>query len=413
MANRKTLNPNYRWIILIINFIVCAMAYAGLTMWGMASNELSETFKISAIQASLGSALLMAGYAIGSYVEALLTPKIGYRGAGLVGLLLMVVGTIGIPLAGNYNLILLFRFMQGWGILWLVGVNSSVAWFPASQRGLASGVIGGGLTLGIGIGGFVATALTSAAGSWQGAFKVWGIILAISTAIWAILMREPPKNLYPDEVVSSESGGEKKDINPFKTVACWLCIFILFFNCWQLIGFNSVVANYLKIVGYSSNQAATAVLLAGLVGVLSTPIGGAISDGLVRKGWEPLKARAFTTAIPGFLVAAISTAIFPFIAPYSFILACFAAILCGWGVPVTNATSGALPMDLLQNENAAGKMFGVNIMIGIGGGGILSPIIATAIAEKLGWTACFIVLGAGAAAGAIISIILPKFKLKN
>ena len=411
MAKAKTYNPSYRWVILIINFIVCAAAYAGLTMWSMASEDLASTFQISSVQASLGSALLMAGYAVGSYVEAQLSPKIGYRGAGLLGLILMAIGTIGIPMAKSYNLILLFRFMQGWGILWLVGVNSSVAWFPAKQRGLASGVIGGGLTLGIGAGGVVANALINAAGTWQGAFRTWGIIIAVMTVCYGILMKEPPKDLYPEDVV--EKGPESAEkINPFKTAACWLCIFILFFNCWQLIGFNSIAANFLKASGFSAGQAATAVLLAGLTGVASTPIGGMISDSLVRKGQDPLKARAFTTAIPGFMIAAVATLFFPFLAKGSFALACIMAILCGWGVPVTNATSGALPMDLLQNEEAAGKMFGANILVAIGGGGILAPIIAAALANSIGWNACFIVLALGAAAGMIISLILPRFKLK-
>lgn len=412
MTNTKTLSPNYRWVVLTINFIACAMAYAGLTMWSMASEDLAKTFSITPVQASLGSALLMAGYAVGSYVEAQLIPKIGYRGAGLLGLVFMAIGTIGIPMATNYNLILLFRFLQGWGILWLVGVNSSVAWFPANQRGLASGVIGGGLTLGIGAGGLVANTLISAVGTWQGAFRTWGIIIAVLTVCYGILMKEPPKGLYPEETVEKVAESTEK-INPFKTAACWLCIFILFFNCWQLIGFNSIAANFLKASGFSAAQAGTAVLLAGLTGVVSTPIGGMISDNLVKKGRDPLKARAFTTAIPGFLVAAVSTLLFPFLATGSFVMACIMSILCGWGVPVTNATSGALPMDLLQNEEAAGKMFGANILVGIGGGGILAPIIAAALADSIGWTASFIVLALGAAAGMVISLILPRFKLKN
>lgn len=413
MDTKNAKVQNYRWVILIINFIICAMAYAGLTMWGMASNDLAETFKISAIQASIGSGILMAGYAIGSYVESMLSPRFGYRGAGLLGLLFMAIGTIGIPMAGSYNLILLFRFLQGWGILWLVGVNSSVAWFPPEQRGLASGVIGGGLTLGIGCGGWVATFLTNLAGNWKGAFRIWGIIIVIASAVWTILMKEPPKDLYEKDVAVTKNEKGSKSINPFKTAACWLCILILFFNCWQIIGFNSILANYLKNCGFSAEQAATAVLLAGLIGVVSTPAGGMISDTLVKKGWDPLRSRAFTTAIPGFLVAAITTVVFPFTAKLSFGMACIMSILCGWGVPVTNATSGALPMDLLQDEDAAGRMFGANILVGIGGGGILAPVIATAFAEKMGWTACFMVLAAGAFIGTIISLSLPKFKLKQ
>ena len=406
-------NSSYRWVILIINFIICAMAYAGLTMWSMAAEDLAVTFEISAVQASIGSGILMAGYAVGSYVEATLTNKIGYRGGGLLGLVLMVIGTIGIPLAGNYNLILFLRFLQGWGILWLVGVNSSVAWFPAKQRGLASGVIGGGLTLGIGCGGWVATGLTNLAGTWQGAFRIWGIVIAIVSVIWAILMKEPPKDLYPADIEVKEEAPVHKRINPFATIACWLCILILFFNCWQLIGFNSILANCLKDFGYSAEQASTAVLLAGLIGVISTPVGGTISDGLVKKGWIPLKARVFTTAVPGFLVATVTTVLFPVLAKSCFGVAGLMSILCGWGVPVTNATSGALPMDLLQDEDAAGRMFGANILIGCGGGGILAPVISTAVAESWGWKACFIVLAAGALIGVVISLLLPKFKVRK
>ena len=51
-------------------------------------------------------------------------------------------------------------------------------------------------------------------------------------------------------------------------------------------------------------------------------------------------------------------------------------------------------------------------VVGIGGGGILAPIIAAALANSIGWNACFIVLALGAAAGMIISLILPRFKLK-
>lgn len=406
-------SSNYRWVILTINAIICAMAYAGLTMWGMASTDLAASFEISSIQASIGSGALMAGYAIGSYVEAALTNRIGYRGAGVLGLAFMVIGTLGIPIATNYNVILILRFLQGWGILWLVGVNSSVAWFPAKQRGLASGVIGGGLTLGIGCGGWVATGLTNWAGTWQGAYRAWGIILAVASVIWAILMKNPPKDLYPADTATIPEGKCRKKVNPFTTIACWLCILILFFNCWQLVGFNSVLANYMKDVGFSAEQASTVVLLAGLIGVISTPVGGMISDNLVKKGWEPLKARVFTTAIPGFLVAAITTALFPVVVRSSFGVACLMSVLCGWGVPVTNATSGALPMDLLQDEDAAGRMFGANILVGIGGGGILAPIISMALAEEMGWGACFIILAVGALIGTIISLSLPKFRIRK
>ena len=32
-SSAKTGNAGYRWVILLINFVVCAFAYSGLTTW--------------------------------------------------------------------------------------------------------------------------------------------------------------------------------------------------------------------------------------------------------------------------------------------------------------------------------------------------------------------------------------------
>ncbi len=141
-SSAKTGNAGYRWVILLINFVVCAFAYSGLTTWSAALNELVDTFHVSKSVASLGASVFMMGYAVGSFVETQISARYGYRTGGLVGLICMVVGIFGVPYAPSFEMVLLFRFLQGWGILWVVGTNSAVAWFPPENRGFASGVIG-------------------------------------------------------------------------------------------------------------------------------------------------------------------------------------------------------------------------------------------------------------------------------
>jgi MFS family permease len=412
MIINKSVNPGYRWVILIINFFICALAYAGLNTWNTASIELSKTFQISATAASMGSGLFMLGYAVGSLVENYVSSKKGYRAGGLLGLIFMVIGIFIIPIAPNYGLVLLGRFLQGWGILWLIGVNSSVAWFPASQRGLASSLIGAALVVGLGAGSLLATALINISGTWQGAFKIFGIILLVAAVIWALLMKNPPKDLYSENIETSATITEGKSINPYKTVAAWLCAFCLFFNAFQLIGANTLAPRYLADVGYSSIQAGTIILFMGLIGAISTPLGGIVSDKLAKK-IPTVKARAYTQAFLGFAVAAVATIVFPLLAPVSYGAAIIFGILLGFGVPVTNATIGALPMDLLDNQKAANDMFALIILLGIGAGGLISPIAANYFAENFGWTAAFILLGIGAGVATLISFILPKFKLKK
>lgn len=57
-SSAKTGNAGYRWVILLINFVVCAFAYSGLTTWSAALNELVDTFHVSKSVASLGAPCL-------------------------------------------------------------------------------------------------------------------------------------------------------------------------------------------------------------------------------------------------------------------------------------------------------------------------------------------------------------------
>ena len=308
---------------------------------------------------------------------------------------------------------LVFRFLQGWGILWVVGTNSTVAWFPPANRGLASGLIGGALFLGIGSGGLVATGLMSIAGTWQGAFKIFAFILAVVAVIWGLLMRNPPKHLYIEETNVARKNNEEKRINPYASAGAWLCVAAMFFNVWQSTGFSTFANNFIMSAGYTAVQAGLVVLFSGLIGIISTPVGGIISDRLVKKGMAPIKARAVTMAIPGFLVAAISSFVYPHLVSISFGAALIGSLVVGWGIPLTNSSIGALPMDILGDENAAGKMFGFTVLLGIGAGGILVPYISQACADAFGYTIGMYILGAGSIMGVIISLILPRFKVNE
>jgi len=84
------------------------------------------------------------------------------------------------------------------------------------------------------------------------------------------------------------------------------------------------------------------------------------------------------------------------------------AILTGWGVPLTNASIGALPTDLLQSPGRAGKLFGLIILVCISGG-VIAPYVITAISASAGWTIAFATLGIGALVGMTIGLIIPRF----
>jgi MFS family permease len=402
---------SYRWVILVINFIFLTFAYAGLSTWAIAVPKLAETFSLTPSQTQLGASMLMAGYAVGSFVESFIAARIGFKKTGLLAAALLLIPQFAIPYTSSYGLILFLRFIQGWGVVWFITTSMTTAWFPLEERGMASGIVSGGIPFGIGVGGVIAGWLLQVLGTWQRSFIYFGFVVLVIVIIWAILARDPQVN--PDEgAVSQTANNSLKKVNPFTLAAGWLVAFCLFSNAFQLIGFNTVLPNYMYDLGYGTTQAGTAILLAGLIGVISTPLGGVFSDRLIKKGMEPTKARAYIMAIPGFLIAGIATIAFPFIAQNGYGALLVMAVIACWGVPLTNASIGALPLDMLKDPEIAGKLFGLTILVGISGA-VIAPFLITAISTSIGWNAAFGVLGAVALVGVLLGLIIPSFRQKE
>lgn len=405
-------SSSYKWVILVINFVFLAFAYAGLSTWSIAIPGLSKTFSLTPAMAQLGSSMLMAGYAIGSFVESFIAARIGFKRTGLIAALLLLIPQFMIPFIQSYYLILFLRFIQGWGIVWFVTTSMVTAWFPLEERGMASGIVGAAIPFGIGFGGLLVGKLLTIVGTWQKSFIDFGIVVLVIALIWALLARDPEKVDVESISEVDTNNNNINNINPFKLAAGWLIAFCLFANAWQLIGFNTILPSYMYSLGYNTEQAGLAVLLCGLIGVISTPLGGIISDALIRRGSDVIKSRAYIMAIPGFLIAALSSALFPFIAKTGYGSLLFMAILAGWGVPLTNASIGALPTDMLKSPELAGKLFGLTILVGIAGG-VIAPFAISSISSSIGWNGAFITLGIGALVGVILGLIIPYFRLKD
>ena len=396
----------YRWVILAVNFVLLAFAYASLTTWSIAIPELSKTFSLTPAEAQLGSSLLMAGYAIGSFVESRLASRIGLKNSGLLAAILLLGPQFAIPLIGQYSLILLLRFLQGWGLMWFVSTSMTTAWFPLEQRGMASGIVSGAIPFGIGFGGLLTGRLLEVAGTWQRTFVEFGIAVTIIALVWAFLAQNPA-DVTP-QPSSDAVASASRPFNPFRSLVGWLVALCLFANAWQLIGLNTVLPSYMYSLGYHPSQAGAAILIAGLIGVVSTPLGGIVSDRLILRGVDTVKARAYVMAVPGFLVAGITTVFFPIFARLNYETLLLMAALAGWGVPLTNASIGALPIDMLKNPDRAGKLFGLIILVGISGG-VIAPYVIAAVSAAAGWTVAFAVLGLGALVGMVIGLIIPRF----
>ena len=393
--------PGVRWTVLIVNFLILAAAYASLSTWSVAVPFVQRSFHLTAGQVQLGASVLILGYAIGSFAEGQIAARIGMKKTGVVALLLLLIAQALIPIAPVYWLILVLRFIQGWGIIWFLATNMTTPFFPLARRGLAAGIIASAIPFGVGMGGILAGLVLSRTGSWTQTFFYFDGLLLIIAALWFVGARDVKTE--PEIAGSPRPRGQ----SPYRSRVGWLVAMCTFCSAFQLLGLYTILPTYAYALGYSPSQAGTALLVGGLSGAVTAPIGGIVSDALITRGYPPLKARAYVMALGGFLIAALGTFLLPFVAAAGFAVLMFIIVIAGWNA--ASSLIGALPTELMSTPESAGKLFGLVILVGLPGGAI-SPYVATLIAANAGWTWAFALLGIVALAGVILGMLAPRVR---
>ena len=396
---------NYK--VLILNFILLALSYSPLTIYSTTINEISKQYQVSNSMASLGISLLMLGYAMGSYVESKAVNYFGFKKVITAAIFMAIIPQFIIPMLDNFYILMILRFIQGCGIVWYATTSMATAISTPKCTGVTAGIVSAAIPFGIGLGGLIAGYSLELFDSWKTVWNVFGLLLLIYTIFWFICINEPKKTeINIQKNIPNNGSQNKKPIIYY--LAAWISAFALFFNAWQLIGLNTIAPNYLSSLGYSSVNIGNAVLFGGLIGAISTPFGGILSDVLINKfKIKPISARAYTMGIAGFFIAAIGSIFFPFLSGISVSFSFFAYILAGFGIPLTNASISALPRDLNIPEYLQEELFGFTILVGIGLGATIIPFITSMIAENISFTFAFTFLCLGAFFGFILSIIIP------
>ena len=142
------------------------------------------------------TAWLLSGYLIVATVATPLLGKLGdqqgKRRLLLIALLLFLTGSVGAAVSPNIGLLIVFRTVQGVGgavfPLTFAVVNDEI---PDENVSFAIGILTGGFgigaALGLGLGGFIAAAL-----SWRFIFALGGAAILLSTLLIALLVPHSP-----------------------------------------------------------------------------------------------------------------------------------------------------------------------------------------------------------------------------
>ena len=132
-------NPSYRWLVLAGVMIATFMAVLDATIVNVALPKLMSSFGVTVdrVEWVLTAYLLIFGVMLPT--SGWLADHLGYKLIFTVGLLLFTTSSFLCSLAWDFNILILFRVLQGAGagILMPVGMAIITREFPPEKRGLA------------------------------------------------------------------------------------------------------------------------------------------------------------------------------------------------------------------------------------------------------------------------------------
>ena len=403
---------------------------ATLSVFGVLGlGRFGYTMVLPAMQKGLGLSNTLAGslatanlvgYATMSLLGGVLAARFGTRAVVPLGL---VIAAVGMALTGTAHG---FAGAAGWRVVTGIGTGFTNvpatalagAWFARRLRGVASGVVVSGSSIGLIVAGPLVPRVLAATGpdGWRTVWWIYGGITAVMAVVAYALLRNRPSDMHLLPVgtvetaappgVAAETAGPSNEpaLEAAPRRAEWRFIFrspivwhlSLVYFCFGLayLAFMTFFTKHLITAGgYTPRAAGDLFMLLGWCTLVSGSLWGGISDRIGRK-W------AFAIV---FLIQAASFALFGlWETPAGFTTAAVVFGLSAWSVPaIMAATCG----DVFGARMAPAAFGFITVFFAVGQA--VGPAVAGAIADATGsFVPAFLLASAVAVLGSVAAVTL-------
>lgn len=402
-------NIHYGWVVVLAGTLtIVAVLGLGRFSLGMLLPSMGSDLQLGYSKMGYIGTGNFIGYLVGVLISSRLVKRFGYRavisgGIFLVGSSMILVGT-----ANGFLLVLATFFFTGIGSgLGNVPVMGLVShWFGSSLRGRAAGLMVSGIGLGIMITGMLIPAVNRWTVQGQGWRTNWmvmgGLVLAISVLCF-LLIRNCPEDMGLQVVEKRGAAKSKKQstslttksVNRGKRTLYHLGGIYFFFGFTYVIYVTFVITTLISDYGFSEAVAGRFWFWFGLLGMLSGPLFGSLSDRIGRA-----RTLALVYAFQG--VSHMLLALNPIPGAIYVSIGLFA--ICAWSVPSIMAAAVG---DYLGPLKAAAGFATVTLFFSIGQ--ISGPALAGIMAEKSGsFSQAYLVAALLTGIAAFLSLSLPK-----
>lgn len=273
------------------------------------------------------------------------------------------------------------RFLLGMGEggCFPAATKGAAEWFPAHQRALAMGVATGGSALGA----VIAPPLVAWAASlmgWRTAFQMTGLLGLVWLAVWLKVAPRQPKAL----AVTARTPMREWLSRP----SVWWILGARFLFDPVFYFYMFWIPQYLSRERHMSvDQIGSSLWIPFLVLGVSQIGGGKISDVLVKRGWEPVRARWAILGVAALLTPASWLAALTTGSNGAIALMC--VLMFAHGLWITNFLG--LLGDVFPRDGIA-TVTGLTGTAG-GIGGMLSSLAIGAVVDRFSFTPIFAVSG--------------------
>lgn len=302
--------PPRRWGIVVLLAAFSVVNYLDRQALSVLAPTLRDELGITTAQYSYIVSAFLAAYAVGYLVAGRVLDRWGVKLGLAIALGVWSLAGIAHAAAIGWLSLAACRVVLGVGQSFNSpgGMKSLSEWIPRGERGLAAAVFSNANSLGAVLAPPIVAAL-ALWGGWRMAFLVVGAGGFVLLALWGWIYASPEKHrwLRPAEreiilrerteaspvVAPSASAPKTSYLDLLRDPVCrGLCLirfftdpFAYFLSFWLLDYFQTVR-------GFSLETVALLGWIPYLASpLLGGPLGGAMSDWLVRRGWEPRRAR--------------------------------------------------------------------------------------------------------------------------
>lgn len=396
---------SYPGILVLLLSLLGFSFPAGVTQFSMVAGDLAGEMGVPVqtvlIADSLRAVCLVSAMFLSGYVYK----RLGMRRTIILGVFFQVVSQFSVPAAVSLRslpLLFIFKGMQGLNALaFPLYISVITQWVDRRYCGLATAVFNGSFTAGAGIGAWAVGRLVPVSG-WRASFYLIGGICLLFALPVLLTVRENPAR-------SGCTVRLQKKKNVYGTIirnpATWLLVVMLVANTWVAQAVTVDMSVFAQHLGYSYEQTGTLMLLISVVTVVSSILGGWVSDFFAARSENSVRTRSLILAA-GYVLSAAAAAVLSSAAVRSIYALTLAACAMMSGVSWSAGVFWALPSEIYSAEdNVAGTAFCS------GASNIPNPIAPAVVGVLLGthgywtagWMTCLFVSLLSAAAAAAVA----------